>query len=216
MWKHPKVARARRDSPTAADHGASGRGRIRPRNEAGTDGEGNDDDARGRIHGPARRPGVALEGLPLVDDIYLYESVEEGSYSFNAIFRRNDEIDMFSGMIPDQNTIDRILELGLEVLESLSGICAPPQGMPHTGVRPLRGLRGFLQLGRAIRMPSAPPRRTRADHTPSSWNGCGPSATAPTRCDKPLYRPTSSALFRLGLPWTELHPDCWTEEIQIR
>ena len=127
MWKHPKVARARRDSPTAADPGASGRGRIRPRNEAGTDGEGNDDDARGRIHGPARRPGVALEGLPLVDDIYLYESVEEGSYSFNAIFRRNDEIDMFSGMIPDQNTIDRILELGLEVLESLSGICAPPR-----------------------------------------------------------------------------------------
>lgn len=89
--------------------------------------------------------------------IYLYESIKEGSYSFNVIFRRNGEADLFSGMIPDENIINQMLTLGLDDLESLSRICARYRRECSTQIRGHRGLHGILQLGRNIRMLSAPP-----------------------------------------------------------
>lgn len=66
----------------------------------------------------------ALEDRPPVDDIYIYESVEEDSYAFNAFCRKGGEVVSIGRLVDDGDLVRQLLRLGIDDLSTLPDICA--------------------------------------------------------------------------------------------
>ena len=58
-----------------------------------------------------------------VDKVYVYGSIEEKSFSFNAFFEKDRKIKTTNELVANQNAIWEFLDLGISDLKELKNIC---------------------------------------------------------------------------------------------